>query len=112
MINMRKVDYMGSRPFASKLLFAPPTRGSHDSFDEEDVDLHDPMSISTQPSEDRLSEKRPQDGAGSVGFTRSIRLAEPAQIKSSVPYIVFIGSIRDDGRGVFDGCSPPRELYI
>ncbi|KAJ3528489.1 hypothetical protein NMY22_g9388 [Coprinellus aureogranulatus] len=24
MVNMRKIDYMGSRPFASKLLFAPP----------------------------------------------------------------------------------------
>ncbi|TEB28597.1 hypothetical protein FA13DRAFT_1793778 [Coprinellus micaceus] len=30
LINMRKVDYMGSEPFASKLLFAPPPPGSED----------------------------------------------------------------------------------
>ena len=27
---MRKVDYMGSEPLASKLLFAPPAPGSED----------------------------------------------------------------------------------
>ena len=32
-INMRKVDYMGSEPVASKLLFAPPAPGSEDDLD-------------------------------------------------------------------------------
>ncbi|TEB28585.1 hypothetical protein FA13DRAFT_1735423 [Coprinellus micaceus] len=30
LLNMRKVDYMGSEPFASKLLFAPPIPGEDD----------------------------------------------------------------------------------
>ena len=35
MINMRNINYMGSEPLASKLLFAPPVPGSEDSFDED-----------------------------------------------------------------------------
>ncbi|KAJ3550136.1 hypothetical protein NMY22_g619 [Coprinellus aureogranulatus] len=34
MINLRKTDYMGSRPIASKLLFAPPPPGSEDDEDQ------------------------------------------------------------------------------
>jgi hypothetical protein len=34
---MRKVDYMGSEPVVSKLLFAPPAPGSEDDI-EEDLD--------------------------------------------------------------------------
>ena len=34
MINMRKVDHMGSEPFASQLLFAPPQVGSEDDLDD------------------------------------------------------------------------------
>ena len=30
---MRKVDYMGSEPLASKLLFAPPAPGSEDDLE-------------------------------------------------------------------------------
>jgi hypothetical protein len=30
---MRKIDYMGSEPVASKLLFAPPAPGSEDDLD-------------------------------------------------------------------------------
>jgi hypothetical protein len=37
---MRKVDYMGSEPVASKLLFAPPAPGSEDDV-EEDFDSHE-----------------------------------------------------------------------
>ena len=33
LINMRKVDYMGSEPLASKLLFAPPAPGSEDDLE-------------------------------------------------------------------------------
>ncbi|KAJ3522075.1 hypothetical protein NMY22_g12042 [Coprinellus aureogranulatus] len=33
MINLRKADYMGSQPIASKLLFAPPPPGSEDDED-------------------------------------------------------------------------------
>ncbi|TEB21354.1 hypothetical protein FA13DRAFT_1717026 [Coprinellus micaceus] len=33
LINMRKIDYMGSEPVASKLLFAPPPLGSEDDRD-------------------------------------------------------------------------------
>jgi hypothetical protein len=37
MTNMRKVDYMGSEPYASKLLFAPANSGSEteSGFDDE-----------------------------------------------------------------------------
>ncbi|TEB28622.1 hypothetical protein FA13DRAFT_1815724 [Coprinellus micaceus] len=35
LINMRKVDYMGSEPVASKLLFAPPVPGSEGGLDGE-----------------------------------------------------------------------------
>ena len=35
LINMRKVDYMGSQPVASKLLFAPPVPGSEDDLEED-----------------------------------------------------------------------------
>ena len=35
LINMRKVDYMGSEPVASNLLFAPPPPGSEDGTEEE-----------------------------------------------------------------------------
>ena len=35
LINMRKVDYIGSEPVASKLLFAPPAAGSEDDLDED-----------------------------------------------------------------------------
>ncbi|KAJ3529338.1 hypothetical protein NMY22_g9037 [Coprinellus aureogranulatus] len=34
MINLRKTDYIGSRPIASKLLFAPPPPGSEDDEDQ------------------------------------------------------------------------------
>jgi hypothetical protein len=37
LINIRKVDYMGSEPVASKLLFAPPAPGSEDH--EDDLDF-------------------------------------------------------------------------
>jgi hypothetical protein len=33
LINMRKVDYMGSEPVASKLLFAPPAPESEDDLE-------------------------------------------------------------------------------
>ncbi|KAJ3528650.1 hypothetical protein NMY22_g9322 [Coprinellus aureogranulatus] len=36
MINLRKADYMGSRPIASKLLFAPPLPGAEDDEDHQD----------------------------------------------------------------------------
>lgn len=35
LINMRKVDYMGSQPLASKLLFAPPLSGTEDSLNSD-----------------------------------------------------------------------------
>jgi hypothetical protein len=35
LINMRKVDYMGSQPVASKLLFAPPPPGSDDDLEDD-----------------------------------------------------------------------------
>jgi hypothetical protein len=35
LINMRKVDYMGSEPVASKLLFAAPTPGSDDDLEDD-----------------------------------------------------------------------------
>lgn len=35
MINLRKTDYMGSQPVASKLLFAPPPLGSEDDLEDE-----------------------------------------------------------------------------
>ena len=35
MINMRKVDYTGSEPIASKLLFAPPAPGSEDDIESD-----------------------------------------------------------------------------
>lgn len=35
---MRKVDYMGSRPVASKLLFAPPPPGSEDEVGSFELD--------------------------------------------------------------------------
>ncbi|TEB27475.1 hypothetical protein FA13DRAFT_1816390 [Coprinellus micaceus] len=42
LINMRKVDYMGSEPVASKLLFAPPAPGTESEDDlEEDLDSFD-----------------------------------------------------------------------
>ena len=33
LLNMRTVDYMGSEPVASKLLFAPPAPGSEDDLE-------------------------------------------------------------------------------
>ncbi|KAJ3523713.1 hypothetical protein NMY22_g11317 [Coprinellus aureogranulatus] len=38
MLNLRTADYMGSRPYASKLLFAPPPPGSEDDLDHDIVD--------------------------------------------------------------------------
>ncbi|KAJ3531018.1 hypothetical protein NMY22_g8327 [Coprinellus aureogranulatus] len=38
MINLRKVDYMGERPLASRLLFSPPLPGSECDEDEGDLD--------------------------------------------------------------------------
>ncbi|KAJ3547143.1 hypothetical protein NMY22_g1761 [Coprinellus aureogranulatus] len=38
MINLRKVDYMGERPLASRLLFSPPLPGSEYDEDEGDLD--------------------------------------------------------------------------
>ncbi|TEB21510.1 hypothetical protein FA13DRAFT_98796 [Coprinellus micaceus] len=35
LINMRKVDYIGSQPVASKLLFAPPPPGSDDDLEDD-----------------------------------------------------------------------------
>ena len=35
LINMRKVDYMGSEPVASKLLFAPAAPDSDDDIEED-----------------------------------------------------------------------------
>ncbi|KAJ3540065.1 hypothetical protein NMY22_g4460 [Coprinellus aureogranulatus] len=40
MINIRKTDYVGSRPIASKLLFAPPTPGSEDDEDPNQGNQH------------------------------------------------------------------------
>ncbi|TEB28613.1 hypothetical protein FA13DRAFT_1711638 [Coprinellus micaceus] len=39
LINMRKVDYMGSEPIASKLLFTPPAPGSEDDLEGAKVSL-------------------------------------------------------------------------
>ena len=44
LINMRKVDYVGSQAVASKLLFAPPAPGSEDDLDG------DTTSFETEPS--------------------------------------------------------------
>ena len=52
MINMRKVDYMGSQPFASKLLFAPPQSDSED-------DLDDDLDGSLEMSEDSSGLRHP-----------------------------------------------------
>lgn len=65
MINMRKVDYMGSQPFASKLLFAPPQSGLDGDFDEE-------LSRSLDASEDSYGLHR-----GTVTGTTS-PVGEPA----------------------------------
>ncbi|KAJ3512736.1 hypothetical protein NMY22_g15246 [Coprinellus aureogranulatus] len=49
MINLRKVDYMGSRPIASKLLFAPPPPGSEDD-GEDDEHRRDQLEMNVERS--------------------------------------------------------------
>jgi hypothetical protein len=65
MANMRKVDYMGSEPFASKLLFAPPIPGSEDDFDDQ---LQRSPETFSDPSSFRHPEGgNPGDCKGGIG---------------------------------------------
>lgn len=64
MVNLRKTNYVGSQPVASKLLFASAPQGSAEYVGEEVVDL----SVMTGPSEfhrlpdvDEVSETRSED---------------------------------------------------
>lgn len=50
MINMRKVDYMGSEPYASKLLFAPANSGSENESNFEDEPASSLKTVSEPPS--------------------------------------------------------------
>ncbi|TEB28643.1 hypothetical protein FA13DRAFT_1793810 [Coprinellus micaceus] len=54
LVNMRKVDYVGTEPVASRLLFAPPPRLSAK---ERNDDLDDSMEMTLTSSRDRLHGK-------------------------------------------------------
>lgn len=43
LLNIRKADYVGRRPYASKLLFAPPPPGSQDNIDSFEMDPAQPV---------------------------------------------------------------------
>jgi hypothetical protein len=60
---MRKVDYMGSEPVASKLLFAPPAPGSEDSYEGD----FDSIEMTPEPTDPH--------NWGSVGDASGVRLA-------------------------------------
>ena len=53
LINMRKVDYLGSKPIASKLLFTPPEPGSEDDIEG------DSESVETVPRHSTLHNRGP-----------------------------------------------------
>ena len=63
---MRKVDYMGSEPAASKLLFAPPAPGSEDDLEGD----FDSFEMTPEPSGPRdrgaagEGPKEPEEGKG------------------------------------------------
>lgn len=56
---MRKVDYMGSEPVASKLLFAPPTPDSEDDLDS-DLSSFEMASEPSDPPHRRGSGNTPE----------------------------------------------------
>lgn len=56
LINLRKIDYMGSQPVASKLLFAPPAPGS-----EDDTEWH-PDSIEMEEEHSGTHHREPKGG--------------------------------------------------
>ncbi|TEB29603.1 hypothetical protein FA13DRAFT_1734381 [Coprinellus micaceus] len=65
---MRKVDYLGSEPVASKLLFAPPTPGSEDDLDSDLSSIEmasDPSPISPRRGSGDTSEMREATKTGS-----------------------------------------------
>ncbi|TEB28590.1 hypothetical protein FA13DRAFT_1735433 [Coprinellus micaceus] len=67
LINMRKADYMGSEPFASKLLFAPPAPGSEDDLGAD----FDSYEMTREPSA-----VRHRGPAGEVSEAPEVRLRE------------------------------------
>ena len=60
-MNMRKVDYMGSEPLVSKLLFAPPAPGSEDDLEGDFVSFE----MAQVPSD--LRHRGAGGGASEVG---------------------------------------------
>ena len=62
MTNMRKVDYMGSEPYASKLLFAPANPGSGTESDFEDEPAASSLKTFSKSPRFRYPEERCFDG--------------------------------------------------
>ena len=74
---MRKVDYMGSQPFASKLLFAPPQSDSED-------DLEGELSTSSHEMSEDSSERRQRPV---TGRTSAVGEAEDSSLQNRGIYV-------------------------